>query len=84
MSDRLTQGNNYRLPGGDVGVMNVFEVDGSPTAQLSLFDRATSTDNTVRVRRDDQFVVGAQSYRVIDVVLAQDDRRGFVDVVPVE
>jgi hypothetical protein len=81
--DRLRQGLNYRLHEREVGVMNVFEADGSPTAQLSVFDPATSSDETVRVRRNEEFAVGTHTYRVIDVVLERGDQRGFVDVVPI-
>jgi hypothetical protein len=81
--DRLVQGLNYRLQDHQVGVMNVFDKDGSPTAQLSVFDPASSSGESVRVRRDDEFAVGAHTYRVIDVVLERSGRRDFVDVVPI-
>ena len=81
--ERWRQGLNYHVHEHQVGVMNVFEQDGSPIAQLSVFDPATSSDDVVRVRANDEFAVGTHRYRVIDVVLEQGDERDYLDVEPV-
>jgi hypothetical protein len=81
--DRWEQGLNYRLEDCTVGVMNVFEIDGSALAQLSVWRPDISSDETVRLREGDDFSAGLHTYRVVAIVLAQPGGRAFVDVTRV-
>jgi hypothetical protein len=81
--DRLKQGFDYRLEDCSVGVMNVFERDGSPLAHLSVWCPETSSDETLRLREGDKFSGAKHTYRVVAIVLEQSGERAFVDVTRV-
>jgi hypothetical protein len=80
-SRRLTQGLNYALHGGVVGVVNVYEKDGSVVAQLSIFDPVSTTEHIVLVKPNDEFLVGTERYRVVAVARQSVDQRAWLDIV---
>ena len=79
---KLVQHINNTMHGHQVGVMNVFEKDGAPVAQVALFDPRSGRESTVMVAADDTLDVGGQRYRVVQLVLAQGDERAWIEIAP--
>ena len=82
---RLRQTANYNFGSRKVGVMNVWrEKSGTMVAQLAIFDPATRTDEELRVRVDDEFAVGDERYRVVQIVSGQGTDFAYLEVVPTD
>jgi hypothetical protein len=82
---RLKQTANYNFGSWKVGVMNVWrEKAGTMVAQLAIFDPATGKDEELRVRVDDEFAVGEERYRVVEIVSAQGNDFAYLEVVPTD
>jgi len=65
--------------------MNVWrEKVGTMVAQLAIFDPATRKDEQLRVRIDDEFAVGEERFRVVQIVSAQGNDFAYLEVVPID
>lgn len=83
-SKRLKQTGNYRFATREVGVMNVWkEQAGTMIAQLSIFDPASNKDDEVRVRVDDEFAIGEERYRVVQITAQQGKEYAWIEIAPV-
>jgi ribosomal protein S16 len=82
---RLRQTANHNFGSRKVGVMNVWrEKAGTMVAQLAIFDPATRKDAELRVGVDDEFAVGDERYRVVQIVSAQGTDFAYLEVVPTD
>jgi hypothetical protein len=79
---RLRQALSYNFGSRKVGVMNVWQEEArTMVAQLAISDPATGKDEKLRVGVDDEFAVGKERYRVVQIVSAQGNDFAYLEVV---
>jgi hypothetical protein len=63
-----------------LGVMNVWTENGSLTAQVAVWDTASTRDDTLQLRENDEFAAGEHRYRVARIMPAGTDVRAWIEV----